>query len=309
MRILLEKEKQIELIEKAKNRNNFSWRELAKKINLSPRYLRVDLKRGEKTLVLKSYETLCMLAKENFSNSVITVLDDNWGRRLGGKNSPSKPKKPKILTTEYSKDLAEFFGILFGDGNCFENPSKGIYQIKIFGHAIDEYEYMTKYISPLFQKLFRIVPSIQCRPNTKALVLSKQSKDLVFTLKQFGLKPGNKKSNGLEIPGWIWNNKDFLKAFVRGLIDTDGSVYPKTRNHKTPTIWFSSASPTIRQDLNKAFKILGYRLSVWTPRKGFDCMQCSMGQSTDVWRYYQEIGFSNPKHANRFKKYWRAPII
>ena len=91
-----------------------------------------------------------------------------------------------------------------------------------------------------------------------------------------------------------------MGACIRGLIDTDGSIYPKTKNHKTPTIWFSNSSPTIRRDFNKALKILGYRVSKWTAKKDRRCQGCSIGNAKDVWRYYQEIGFSNPKNVLRY---------
>ena len=306
-RIILEKGKQHLLIEKAKKKMNSNWFNLAREVGVSENYLKSYLRREIRTLKAGFYEKLCKIAEERYDKYIIEVKDKNWGRSKGGKNSPSKPKIPKLLINEPNEDLAEFFGIMFGDGNCYELKKKGEYQVRIVGHKEDEVEYMTKYIPELMEKLFFIKPSIYFGKKTKSIVVSKQSKDLLYTLLHFGLKIGNKKTNGVIVPKWILKNKQYLKRFTRGLIDTDGSVCPKTKNHKTPTIWFSSASPTIRESLDKAFKILGYNVSVWAARKDQDCRQCSIGRSSEVLKYYNEIGFSNSKHIVRFQNFFTVP--
>jgi intein/homing endonuclease len=67
------------------------------------------------------------------------------------------------------------------------------------------------------------------KKNIQAIILSKQSKNLVFTLEEIGLKAGNKSKNRTSIPNWILKDKQYSIACIRGLIDTDGSVYPKTK--------------------------------------------------------------------------------
>lgn len=312
-RVRLEKGKEYELIQLAKTKSGLSWRQLGKKIGISPNYLRNELRRGHRTLSGHLFDSLCVLAGKDFSDSIIEILDRNWGRALGGRNSPTKlspkPKVPVILTTEHSVEMAEFLGILCGDGHCYELPSKGIYQVRIFGHLKDEHDYMTEYVFGLFKKLFNIEPAVYFRKRQNVIILSKQSKDLVHTVKNLGFKQGNKTTNGISIPPWIFENQNFLKSFIRGLIDTDGCVYPKTKNHKTPTIWFTSASPNLRNSFNKAVQSLGFPFSKWTKRKNMNGQQCSMGNAGQVLRYYSEIGFSNEKHITRFQRFCNAPIV
>lgn len=225
------------------------------------------------------------------------------------KNGWFAEKKPKMLVKRKSIELAELFGILLGDGNCQVIKSRGIYQIRIFGHSIDDKNYLSKYVKRLLKRTFNVEFSVTFKKKCKAIMLSKQSKDLVYTLKKFGLNDGNKTKNNAKIPDWIFQNKKYLKACIRGLIDTDGCVYPKTRKHKTPTIWFTSASKSIRKSFTKAFKILGYKVSKWVDRKNKNVKQCSMGNSKEVLKYYKEVGFSNPKYEKRFKKFWNAPMV
>lgn len=218
--------------------------------------------------------------------------------------------KPKLLITKPNENLAEFIGIMLGDGNMYELQEKSIYQTRVFGHKIDDLEYMEKVVFDKFQDLFDLTPKIRRIQDKQAIIVYKGSKCLTFTLKHFGLKPGNKVTNDASIPQWVFGSKKYLEACVRGLIDTDGSVCPKTRKHKTPSIWFCNASPTIRRDFNKALKILGYRVSKWVVKKNRNSQDCSIGDSNDVWRYCKEIGFSNPKHQKRFKKFWKkAPVV
>ncbi|MBI4052651.1 MAG: LAGLIDADG family homing endonuclease [Candidatus Diapherotrites archaeon] len=225
------------------------------------------------------------------------------------KNGKFLPMKPKLLAKKKSAELAEIIGIMLGDGNCQVIKEKSIYQIRIIGHRGNDFDYLTNYTSGLFKKVFGTEFSIKFPKTGNAVVIFKQSKNLVHTLMHFGIKNGNKTTNGAAIPCWVLGKSGYLKACVRGLIDTDGSVYPKTRRHKTPTIWFATASPTIQSSITKAFKILGYRVSKWTQKKDRNTMQCSMGDSKEVLRYFTEIGFSNKKHINRFKKFCSAPVV
>lgn len=163
-------------------------------------------------------------------------------------------------------------------------------------------------MSNLFKKLFLIEPIIYLKEKQNVVVLSKQSKNLVFTLKNFGLRTGNKMVNA-KVPDWILENTEFAKAFVRGLIDTDGSVYPKTKKHRTPTIWLTTGTKAIKKGVSKAFKKLDYKVSIWAKTGNQNTSQCSIGNSKYVLKYYQEIGVSNPKHGERFKKFCSAPIV
>ena len=60
------------------------------------------------------------------------------------------------------------------------------------------------------------------------MFLEAHSLKLINFLEDKGFKPGNKIKNKLRIPSWIKNNRKFLKACLRGLYDTDGSVYKLT---------------------------------------------------------------------------------
>ncbi|MDP2908453.1 MAG: LAGLIDADG family homing endonuclease [Nanoarchaeota archaeon] len=173
---------------------------------------------------------------------------------------------------------------------------KGFYYIRICGDSEKDKAYLLDYVKPLIKKLFGLDMGTYQHKKNKELYLTIGSKDLLFTLKNYGLKSGNKIKNKACIPLWVFKSKNHLKACIRGLIDTDGSVIPITgRNY--PYIWFTCGSPTLRKDFKKAMSILGYKTSKWnfngTP-------ETYIGSKKLIQKFYKEIGFSNPKHINRF---------
>ena len=76
---------------------------------------------------------------------------------------------------------------------------------------------------------------------------------------ELGLKPGNKIKSQTTIPKWIWKSDELLKACVRGLIDTDGSVYELLPHWPGLfQITFENRNITLLRDLRKAFLKLEY---------------------------------------------------
>ncbi len=307
-RIVLCPGKQTELVKKAKEAKGYSWPKLAKELGISPNYLKNELLKERRTLKADIFLKLGELSNSDFIEHITEVRNRNWGRSKGGKLSKHHPRMQRLLATETSADLAEFLGAMLGDGGIYVRTKGSHYQARITGHLEHDNEYVSKYLPGLMERIFGIKPNVYEKKSSGTIVLSKQSKDLCHTLEHFGLEPGNK-LNYLNAPEWIFEKHGYMRRFLRGLIDTDGSICPKTKKHKTPAIWFSSASPGIRDATDKAFKSLGYRVSVWTKRNGQKCMQCSIGNSEDVLKYYKEIGFGNPKHEIRFRKFWKAPIV
>ena len=106
----------------------------------------------------------------------------------------------------------------------------------------------------------------------------------------------NKKKNNISIPKWIFKDKKYIKACIRGLIDTDGCVVPITGRNYT-YIWFKSIIPNLRNSFSKAMNILGYKIAKWS---GKETPQTYIGKKDLIRKYYKEIGFHNPYHIRRF---------
>jgi len=132
---------------------------------------------------------------------------------------PKKSHRKHVRLPQDSKNLAEFFGIMLGDGGI-NNP----WQATITVNAIKDARY-ARFVSGLCRRLFGISAVIRKRKNRNALVIVLTSTDVVDFLVSKGLCRGNKLKNGIRIPDWILANRDYKKACVRGLVDTDGCVF------------------------------------------------------------------------------------
>lgn len=300
MRIKLQEGKQHELIKRAKRRWRYTWIALAKTLGVSGVYLRNELRNEIRTLPSQIYEKLCKLIGEDYHKFIKEKLPSNWGQMKGGLLAPPpRPRKPRVLARP-SEDLAEIMGLMLGDGSVYINPRYGAYTIRICGHSHLDREYLLGFVSSIFERTFGIKLNYREHKNRKELFAYKQSKDLVHTLMIYGFPPGNKKKNNVGIPNWIMKNSKFLRACIRGLVDTDGSIYPRTRMHQVPSIWFKSSILALRRDFRQSLLQLGFHPTKWTSAiSGFNggsgSTQCSLARAEEVIRFYREIEFNNPK--------------
>ncbi len=132
---------------------------------------------------------------------------------------PAKSHRKIVRLPEKSSKLAEFFGIMLGDGGI-GNP----WQLSITMNAEKDAQY-AEYISDLCDHLFGIRPTSRKRQHTNALVLVLNSTTVVDFLISQGLSSGNKLEKGLRIPSWVLANFSYRTTCVRGLMDTDGCLY------------------------------------------------------------------------------------
>lgn len=195
-----------------------------------------------------------------------------------------------------SEELAEFIGIMLGDGNLYYNQPSKIYFIRVCNHTIDDKEYRI-FIKNLFKKLFgeKFKPFQYKKTET---VLTSNNKNIFHLLEDYGLKRGNKKINNLGIPKWIMEEERYLKACIRGLIDTDGSVFQKSRGKGIPQIEISSKITKLQETFRDGLINMGFKPSNWS--KGSNTPNCGLYSREQVFKYSKEIGFNNPKHMKKF---------
>ena len=301
MRIKLVKGKQKELILFTKN--NLSWRQLSKKLGMNPGYLERDLKNERILLSERFYNNLCKLSGKNFDKFIIERLDDNWGQSKGGLNSPgSIIKLPEI---RFDEKLAEFVGAVLGDGHVYYHKigkKIGVYGIRIAGDLEKDKDYHINYLANLCKSIFSLNASEILGKNERFLDL--RSKELVNFFISMGIKPGNKIANQSTIPHWICRNKLFLGACIRGLIDTDGSIFRMSRKDpKLLRINFTNHNWALLNDTRKAFTILGFN-----PSKIINNRQFFISRQGEIKKYIKEIGFNNLKHNLRLQNF-NSPVV
>ena len=213
------------------------------------------------------------------------------------KCSKSDLNKGIKLPTSITPELAEEIGMHFGDG--FLSARKYDYRLK--GNQIDEREYYSIYIAPLFKKLYNI--NVKLKDFDRSFGFEIYSKALwEFKTKVIGIKPGKK--YGITFPEILKvNNIKILGAFLRGLFDTDGSTGFKTKygyKNYYPEITLALTSKRLIKDVAIILFMLGFNPCVYFNEKyGIITIY---GVRT-FKRYEKLIGWSSPKNLNKVNEW------
>lgn len=296
MRIQLEEGKQKELIFLFKYMHNYSWNEFAEALHI-------------KVSALKEWHfERCLLPMEifeqlnedhSFDKYVTYIKNENWGQSRGGHNSPGNTKK--IFRPQKNKELSELIGIILGDGNInifCKGKNIATYALRICGHAELDFNYLHDFVSPLIKKLFHIEPTSYNSKINRGYYVISTSKELIEFLLEMGLKSGRKTQNQVTIPTWIKRNKIFSISCIRGLIDTDGSIFRMSQRDSTLLrISFKNHNKKLLEDVRETFIQLCFH-----PSKIITGNTIFISRKDDIENYIRTIGFHNPKHLIRLKK-------
>lgn len=302
-----------------------SWNNLAKRLNVSDRQLR-DWRKG----VYSFPDSVSKAIKQLYGLDVpedCTLKQDFWyiseaakkggirhfelygspgtleGRRKGGINSLKTHQRyntgfkliKKIRSPEKTSRLAEILGALMGDG------SLSIWQARITLNLQTDRKY-GDYLTSLFEDLFNVKASKYERLNYSVLEIIASSKKLIAFLKRKGLPVGNKLKQQLDIPRWIYKHKDWQRACLRGLFDTDGCTYIDRHKYKNfiynhICIAYTSYSMNLIQSIYDILKGLGYSPTISSKRNVL------LRKENEVFKFFQEFKPSNDRHHNKLKEF------
>jgi intein/homing endonuclease len=112
-------------------------------------------------------------------------------------------------------------------------------------------------------------------------------------LKKKGLV-GDKVREQVGVPKWIFENQQYITAFLRGFFDTDGSVY---RLRHGIQVSFSNKSIPLLFSLQSMLRTLGYSPSA------VSAFRVYLTRVSDVRRFFREVKPSNAKHQRRFREF------
>lgn len=187
------------------------------------------------------------------------------------------------LPKNHSEELAELFGILLGDGSVTK------YFTKVFLNLAVEREY-APFVRSLFLKLFSGVPvSVWEKPNRGVIEVQISSVDVGAYLRNVGFDPKSR-----AVPVWIMRNPQFVKATLRGLFDTEGSVGIKYYHGKKKKSFYKQLTVTnINQNiltfLEEGLIANGLKPTLRSKKNIY------ISNGLDIQRYIDDIGSHNPK--------------
>ncbi len=184
---------------------------------------------------------------------------------------------------------SEFCGAIMGDGNLWSNNRK--YEITITGNIFNDREYFDFLASTISRKINK-KPYYRIRGRGLRLTFYSK-KYYCFLIDVVGMKSGAIKcESGFPIP--IMSNETFLKSFIRGLFDTDGTVFvsDKKGSPNYPTLEIASSSISLVNDLHKSLCKLGFRAKKRkTTKNGY---KVSVYGKKMIAFWHDTIGSSNP---------------
>lgn len=186
--------------------------------------------------------------------------------------------------------LAELVGAILGDGGLTK------YQLILSVNAVDDKAY-AEFLRLLISRIFTVEPKVLHYPQHGVIKIICSRKNLVKYLLSIGLSTGNKVKHQVGVPLWIHRNPNFVRACIRGLIDTDGCVYVdrhrgKEKMYESYGVAFTNASLPLLDFVELNLKAFGYSPT----RHG---RHIRLRRRLEVLRYAKEIGFSNPKHSRK----------
>jgi len=317
--------KQQQFLLMARRKLDISWSSFADRIKTHKRVLN-DWRREEYSMPLDVLKRICRISKVEMPIDV-RIRDAFWyvskGAHAGGMavykkygriggdpeyrknkwyewwekkgkyntnliNAPRPIKRPF-----FSQDLAEFVGIILGDGGITQ------YQVTITLHYKDDKEY-GKFVVALIKKLFNVpVGACYCEKDSVVRFFVSRIKLVRFCVDKIGLKIGNKVKQRVDIPDWIKQSKLYSIACVRGLVDTDGCVFTHSykvngKLYKYKKICFTSYSSPLRQSVFNILKDNGLNSRFAQNR------DVRVDSIADVKKYFRIFTSHNPKHLKRY---------
>ena len=117
-------------------------------------------------------------------------------------------RKVKIPNKD-SDQLAEFFGILTGDG--YIGKYRNNHVIEIAGNKLKDKDYLENHVSKLMYSLFNLKPNIYFRKEQNTMYAKIQSKFILEYLISKGFKMGVK--GRINIPDWIKEEDKLMLYF------------------------------------------------------------------------------------------------
>jgi len=167
-----------------------------------------------------------------------------------------KAVKLGIVRADYpsfkkSGSLAELIGAILGDGHIEKFPRTESLTIACNSNNPG---FINRY-ADLVKKFFNKKPYIKKISKEKNCIRIRIYQKNIS--KRLGIATGNRGKSVIHIPNWIIKNKNFLKRYLRGLYEAEGSfcVHKPTCTYK---FLFSNRNQSLLDNVYRALKILGF---------------------------------------------------
>lgn len=195
------------------------------------------------------------------------------------------------------KSYAELLGIIIGDGHL-DNAQKH-YRIGFTGDPNTEVEYY-EYIKSLIERCWNKDAKIAKRGRGLRIIINSKQIFLEVTGK-YNIPIGQDKSHKVTIPEEISKDWELAKYTLKGIVDTDGSVFTSNKpgSPNYPSIEITTCSNNLAIQIKylleqKGFRVANIRCDNGKKRiKGVPCFRIPLHGYENLRKWNTEIGFSN----------------
>ncbi|MBI2547621.1 MAG: hypothetical protein HYW23_04225 [Candidatus Aenigmarchaeota archaeon] len=194
-----------------------------------------------------------------------------------------------------NKNLAEFIGILLGDGSISNTYQ---YRVQITLNE-NEIEYR-KHVIKTIRELFNLEPRVFFRKGERAVDIQLFNQKLIdFMINDIGLVTAPKWQRAV-IPS-TYLNTDLEKDILRGYFDTDGSVVlAKNNGTLYPRLEMKISPSPMQKSFIEILERTGIRFGVYNIGRGKVRVQINGIKQIQKWM--NQIGINNKNQSERLKK-------
>lgn len=202
------------------------------------------------------------------------------------------------IPTRLTEELSEEAGIFAGDGSL--NIYNRNHRIVIAGNRVEDAQYYKETVLPLLLRVYNASPKLVFwSEGTIGVYLTSRAIGS-FKNRVLGFPLGPKKH--IQVPTMIRKgNKKIRAAFIRGLFDTDGTLYFEGKYGKKPYYPRIQITNTSKELVEQVFEMLtsmGFTpfVNIKNKRKGWRTAYdiCICGK-TATHKWFEDIGSSHEK--------------
>lgn len=239
---------------------------------------------------------------KNFQLDSLNLINENFS---------DYDRKTGIKIPEPNELLAYETGVHIGDGSLHITKG-GTHSVRFYGHGEDDWIFVSEILPKVVKQLYnKEVKTKKCNDSNKC-VLNICSKAIATFKQNIGLSVGKKKM--MDLPDFVKQDRKLLISCVRGIADTDFSLY-FTKNEKDryaePVISCVMDNKELIQNLAKHLGNFGFktnlRLDVKRTRKGKQLVEHHLAiyGKKNLEKWMEVIGFYNPKQFTKYQLWKR----
>ena len=166
----------------------------------------------------------------------------------------SSPTSGTMLKTR-NKNTAYVIGFSIGDGNLSSSNGR---TIKLRVTCDDKYPALKQRIINSLKSLLpnNVVSEYKRKENCTDVYCHSKSLEKILGWSAAG---GSKYKQTVRVPNWIFEKKIYIKYCLKGLIETDGSIY---MDRKYQYVNFTTIIKELSDDVSRMIKDLGYSCNI-----------------------------------------------